>query len=131
MIKPKEIDLREADGYFKTDADLVVDRLRLDGLYNPRLMYRGFNGKRLNIMLKHGTDIPSSDMIFCCDEEKLRSTGMEETECALDYAIKQPIPALAVYDGSRLKVSQVDNRMEFIEPSKKLDALVAVFLLKK
>ncbi|MBI4152639.1 hypothetical protein HY495_02915 [Candidatus Woesearchaeota archaeon] len=128
-MRPKIIDLRKADGYAITDADLVVEQLRKDRKYTPDLMYRGFDGRRLEIMLQYGTDTPTSDEIYCGNEEELRNGGIEETECALAYALRHPVPALAIYDSSLLDRGQEKDRV-FMDPSKKLEALVAVYLLK-
>ncbi len=131
MIKPQKIDLSKADGHTVTDADLVVRRLKKDRQYTPYLLYHGFNGERLEIMLEHGTDTPDSDMIFCGNENELRESGTEATMNALAYAMDQPIPALSVYDGSKLTTGDCYQRQRFIDPTRKLDALVAVYLLQE
>lgn len=126
-IKPQKIDLSESDGDIATDADLVVRRLKSDGLYKPNLMYRGFNGEELKIMLEHGTDTPDSDMIYCSNENELREGG---NMSALRYAYYHSNPALAVYDSSKLIDSKESyQRKRFIDSQQKLDALIAVYLL--
>ena len=126
MIKPQKIDL-STDGDIATDADMVVERLKCDGLYKPDLMYRGFDGERLKIMLKHGTDTPDSDMIYCGDEAELRT--YEEMMNALVYAYMHSNPALAIYDGSKLTSGDCPEKKRFIDPQNKLDALITVYLL--
>ena len=130
MIKPKTLDLREADGYAVTDADLVIESLKKDRRYMHGLMYRGFDGRKLEILLKHGTDDPCFDSIFCCHEEDLNDCGIESTDNALIYANGKGVPALAVYDGSKLTMDDCTNKFRFVNPKNKLDALVAVYLLK-
>ena len=129
MIKPQKIDLSESEGGIVADANLVVRRLKSDGLYKPNLMYRGFNGEDLSIMLKYGTDIPDSDMIYCGDENELREG---DDMSALKYAYYHSNPALAVYDGSKLTDSEESyEKKRFIDSQQKLDALIAVYLLPK
>ena len=126
MIKPQKIDL-STDGDVATDVDIVVERLKYDGLYKPDLMYRGFDGKKLRIMLKHGTDTPNSDMIYCGDENELREG---DNMSALKYAYYHSNPALAVYDGSKLTGGEESyEKKRFIDSQQKLDALIAVYLL--
>jgi len=111
MVKPREIDLSKVDGYTSTDAEAIIERLERDGFYKPDLIFRGFNGEMLEIMLKHGTDSPDSDMIFCGDEEDLREGGSMN---ALEYAFKHSKPALAVYDGPKLTEGDCYQRKRFI-----------------
>jgi hypothetical protein len=130
MIKPQTIDLSKADGYAVTDTDLIIKRLKRDRRYKPDLMYRGFNGARLHIMLEHGTDTPDSDMIFCGNEEDLRCEGIDCGRKPLPCAFNHLKPALAVYDGSKLTIGDCCQRRRFIDPERKLNALVAVYLLQ-
>ncbi len=127
MVKAQIIDFNEADGYAVTDADLVVNKLKIDGQYSSNLFFRGLSGERLNVILEHGTDRPDSDIIFCGNEEELRESG---TMNALEYAFEYSNPALAVYDGSKLTPGDSYQSRRFIEPEKKIEALVAVYLLR-
>ena len=136
MVKPQKIDLSTNGDSIDEDANMVVERLKRDGLYKPDLMYHGFDGERyiLKIMLKHGTDTPDSDMINCGDETELRTSG---SECCNMNALEQAYrhsdlnPALAIYDASKLMGGDCVQRKRFIDPQNKLDALVAVYLLPK
>ncbi|MBS3168912.1 hypothetical protein J4210_00365 [Candidatus Woesearchaeota archaeon] len=96
-LRPKTIHLSKAEGYAVTDADLVVEQSRKDRKYTPDLLYRGFDGRKIQVILQYGTDTPTSDEIYCSDERELRNGGMEETRCALAYALRHPVPALAIY----------------------------------
>ena len=130
MAKAKALDLRKADGYAVTDADLVIASLKKDKCYMPGLMYRGFDGRKLEVLLKHGTDCPEFNNIFCCSEKDLHGCGVESTNNPLIHASDKTIPALAVYNGSKLEMDDCPDKFRFIDSKNKLDALVAVYLLK-
>lgn len=128
-MRTRILDLSKADGYAVTDADLVIEKLKQDKCYKQGLVYRGFDGRKLETMLKHGTDYPKFDTIFYCTEEDLRNCGIESTENALIYASEKAIPALAVYDGTKF-IEDNSNRLRFIDTKNKKAALVAVYLLR-
>ena len=132
MIEPQSINLREADGYVATEADLIVDKLKFDGLYKPNLLYRGFDGKKLKILLEHGTDTPNSDTIFCGDEGDLRREDSDDGMDIIYHALLHKISALVVYDGSKLTDDSLAYQQKtFTDPKNKLEALVAIYVLQK
>ena len=132
-VKRGTIDLNKADGYVLTEADIIIEKLKKDGIYKPNLIYRGFNGEMMITMLKTGADITNDDCgdeaIYADGEKSLRETP-QSSENPLSYGIESLVPALAVYNGSKLKGVQGGKMFSFKNPKKKLEALVAVYKLK-
>lgn len=92
---------------------------------NPRLLlYRGFNGEFLNIMLEHGTDTPYANFIYASPFDDLAGGG----ENPLDYAAAFDKLALACYDQRKMR-EDIGYRYFFKDPSLKLGALVGVLKL--
>ncbi len=130
MIKPKTIDLSRADGYAVTDADIVRRMLKQDGCYKKGLVFRGFDGRKLEKMLKYGTDNPNSAISYGCTEQELDDCGIDSVNNALVCAGEKAIPALAVYDSLKLNMDSYPYEFGFADPKNKLDALVAVYILR-
>jgi hypothetical protein len=129
--KTKTIDLSKTN-YTVSELDLIIGQLKRDSLHRPNLLFRGFNGQRLETILTTGTDNPKSDLTFCATESDFNDEmGESPNENPIVHASLQPIPALAVYDGSQLEeVPGVSYQYRFRNPSRRLDALVTVYLLK-
>ena len=129
MLTARKLDLSTADGYASTEADLLVGALKEAELYKINLLYRGFDGKNLDVILEHGTDDLEVEGVYCVTEQELNEGGCEGLN-PFDRAIECPIPAIAVYDGDKFYDGASELDRKFINPEDKLSALVAVYLLK-
>ena len=84
-----------------SDFDLLVKALRSDGRYRRVFLYRGFDGQNISRLLKTGRDSGRGKTIFAVSDLKHFEEGLEE----IDRVFKNP--------------------------KNKLEALVAVYKLKK
>ena len=124
----KTVDMSEADGYAVIALDIIIENLKEAGLYRPDLLYRGFNGMRIPILLKTGQDI-IGEIIYCSTEEDGREhSGTKETENPFFYAFDTKKPALAVFNPDHLLLV-TPMGYKFKNPLQKLEALVAVYTL--
>lgn len=81
--------------------DILIERLKELGIYQPNLLFRGFDGNKIKVLMQYGTDIPDDSVIFCSTEGQLVDEyGTEES--ALDFSLSQEKASLAVYDGNKL-----------------------------
>ena len=130
----EELDLSKSDTWNGQEGvrDFIIQRLKTLQLYSPNLVFRGFNGKRMEMIKKNGVDIFLNGYFFGSTEVELASeTRIEQS--AIDYALRNDIPGLAVYDGEKfLSFPQTD--CEYMYELKKgvtyKEALLAVFILK-
>ncbi|HUT22027.1 MAG TPA: hypothetical protein VMX18_01305 [Candidatus Bipolaricaulota bacterium] len=113
--------------------DILIERLKELGIYQPNLLFRGFDGNKIEVIKQHGTDIPDDTVIFCSTEGQLVDEyAMEES--ALDFSLGQEKAGLAVYDGARLfkDSSKYGSGYEY-QPKKGTsfkEALLAVLILE-
>ena len=122
------IDLGKAI-YFDDEINLILRKLRKEKLYHPRLLYRGFDGERIDVVKQFGTDIPASNVIWCSDENYFCEKYGDDRS-ALRYAQNYVNPALSIYDGNKMTRGEDDQEYNFVEGISPLDALIAVFVLK-
>ncbi len=130
MVQPISLRLFRGNDTIE-DAETVISELKNRKLYRPRLMYRGFNGNRIALVCEHGSDTPRSDLIYLGDEDDLKVSPHDYggNMNALYYAFLYKKPALAVYNGDMFIIGDCAQRQRFISPAKKIEALVAVFML--
>ncbi|MDO8555997.1 MAG: hypothetical protein Q7R96_02375 [Nanoarchaeota archaeon] len=136
MVLQRSIRLNPDSDDMLADCREFLRFVKRDGIYRPDLLYRGFNGKKLGLMLSQGTDLTRTTdefdarkQTFCSTKHQLLQiddTGLN----AMRHAIGAKIPAIAVYNGSLLTVlDEAFCLYEFNNPAKKLDALIAVYLI--
>jgi len=127
--------------YVEQKVKIIIDRLKKLGLYNPDLLYRGFSGENIQRILEYGTDSIrdeeegydeeeeyTEDVVYCSSEKDLTNEyGTEQS--AIEYALREEVPALAVYDGKKLESTPVPYEYEAKESNKLKDALIAIFNL--
>jgi len=128
MITPQIIDLNEADGYAITPFDLVKGALKKEKKYKKGLLYRGFNANNIPKLLKTGQDT-DNEVVFCAAEERIIDPCPDDSTDVFSYACNHADPALAVFD-PQFFCRCDEYAYKFKEPDKKLDALVAVYILK-
>lgn len=127
-----EVDLSE--GWDRESfRDIIIERLKELGIYGPNLLFRGFSGKKIEIIKQHGTDIPADTVIFCSTESQLVDER-SQSQSALDFALDKKKAGLAVYDGEKL-VADSDKygsgyEYRSKEGSNFKEALLAVLILK-
>ena len=128
ITRAKTLDMSKADGYVKTEFDLVKEDLERKGKYRSDLLYRGFDGTYMKTLLKTGRDTESGPL-FCATEEKM-SPNRQSGENPLDYAFTEEIPALVVYNPDCLIATNQHAYEYELKKGKELEALVSVYLLK-
>lgn len=113
--------------------DILIERLKKLNIYQTDLLFRGFDGNKIEIIKKHGTDIPKDTVIFCSTEGQLVDEyGLEES--ALDFSLEQEKSGLALYDGSQLlqDIEKYGSGYEY-KPKKGTnfkEALLAILILE-
>ena len=112
--------------------DILIERLKELAIYQPNLLFRGFDGNKIEVVKKYGTDNPNSLTIFCSKERELADEYAAE-ESALDFALDQKKAGLAVYEGDKLwQKTNVDPtyRYRAKEGTNLKEALLAVLILE-
>ena len=112
--------------------DLIIEKLKELGIYKPDLLFRGFNGKKIEVVRQNGTDTPDSPVIFCSKESELADEHAME-QSALDFALENKKAGLSVYEGDKL--SEVNTGFHSYQytakkDTKLKDALIAIFTLE-
>ena len=124
----RTLNLSIADGCAVTEADVIYDAVRKDGLGERDLLYSGLEGKKLEVLLEQGTLYPNSGYIFAAaaldGEDELI-----ETCTPLFCAGRKVAPMIAVYDKTKF-VEKDPHMHHFIDPEHKLETLLAVYMLK-
>jgi hypothetical protein len=132
----EELDLSKAEVWNGKEGirNFIIERLKTLGLYNPHLIFSGFDGKNINVAKRVGAFIKGGQFYGTNEADLASETRVGHS--ALDYAFDNDIPALAVYDRERLIGH--DENIELDENQYRLrngfhfnDALVAVFILKE
>jgi hypothetical protein len=134
MVKRGTITIGEECYDSQAIAETVIKQLKRTGMYSPEYLYRGFDGLRLEDVLKHGTDCVRGgnilNTIFACEYTDIIDYGTMHSP--LDYAFEPGLenPALAIYD--KLKLHEI-NQFEYMfnDSEHKLDALVAVYIIRE
>jgi hypothetical protein len=126
-MEVKNIDMSPADGYFATEWDVVREVLIKDGTYRGNLLYRGFDGDNIPRLLDTGLDTDAK-FLHGSTEKEITDPDNDEIENVFFYAGDFDNPALAVFDRDSLR-EDYPHAYAFRRPSRKLDALVAVYLL--
>jgi len=111
--------------------DLFVEKLKALGMYRPNLLYRGFNGERVKIIKKHGTDNPDSNTTWCSTASELSFD--DDSGNALRYALLTEKSGLAIYDGEKLEggIGPIPYLYKPKEGGNFKKALLAIFILRK
>ena len=130
-IRPITLDVTFAFGNEPDQANMILDDLRKRRLYNPHFLYHGFDAdKELENMLREGVKDKGADTFFGGTEKELFDY---DTANPLFYAFcdSHAKAGLAVYDGNFVEFGKKgDFTYGFLDPDRKLDALVAVYILK-
>ena len=124
-VKISSIDIYDSNPV--SVAEAIKDRARRDGLGDSNLLYSGLDGHRHSTIMKYGTLNPECPFIAA-------SEHVDKTE---DYAGASPIscalgnerPMVALYDKGKFRQGR-NSQFFFNEPKKKLEALLAVYLLE-
>jgi len=109
-------------------ANRINKSARRDGLGERNLLYMGFEGNKHSTLFRYGTLNPESE--FLCASEEVNGNECGNPTTPLSYALERDRPAMAIYDKSRFD-RKGPNNYRFKEPGKKLDALLAVYFLKR
>lgn len=110
----------------------IIEQLKQLGIYKPNLLFRGVDGKKINVIKQHGTDTPRKEGTFCSTEAELTD---EDTmvPSALDYATDHGA-ILAVYDGDKMQKNEhgdeVGSEYRARDEHNLKEALLAVLILK-
>ena len=121
------IDMTSAT-YLGTEVRLISRALRRLGLKPRQLLYRGFDGNKLDVMLKHGTDILDHDSTFAVPFKGLMHDG-DIDENPLMYTSLFNRMALACYDLNQMAHGDAEYDYAFKNPQSKQEALIAVLKL--
>lgn len=107
---------------------LIIERLKELGLYSPNLLFRGFDGARIEILKRTGTDEPTEGRaVSCSRENELTDLADEKTE--IEIALDHDEPGLSVYDGNKLYLEVFNTYIPKKGKTLK-EALLAIFLLR-
>lgn len=125
----KEINMQKADGYGVEEIDVIVEDLKDRNIYSSNLVYRGFNGRKLEAVLRDGSDTKGN--IFGSLESEIRDPfQISRNQNPFDFATDFEHPCLAVFDGLKLRRIGRSYEYQFVSPDDKKGALVAVYELK-
>ena len=122
-IRARTIDMSKADGQSITEFDLI--KRALGDKYRSNLLYRGFDGKRIDRVLETGRDT-ESPILFLATEEVILGNDDRSAPNPLDYAFDQKIPALSVYAPEKVAPINPHAHEYRVEDE---SSLVAVFRL--
>ena len=128
----RELDLSKADSYTITNFDLLRRALKREKKYRKDLLYRGFNGEHISKLLAEGQD-NFEEYLSCASNEEINDEFPVEDFCTFDifsYALDYENPAVAVFDSRQFHYITY-GMYEFKNPKNKLEALVAVYRLKR
>ena len=107
-----------------TKLERILKDLRRRQEYNENLLFMGFNGERIETLLKEGLPIKNND-VFMATEAEIRNPVMHTRSQIFRYAEEHFIPAVAIYSGLKMKrVCSVGYEYEFINPDNKKDSMV-------
>lgn len=140
-VSVRKISVSEADGYVKTDQDVLVEQLKEIGLFGNQYLYHAFPPARKAMVLNTGTphrqNGPRANEIDCLAADEL---GTNDDTNIFDYmasargARNFDFGVIAVYDKKSLeprKIMEGDDHpshpyYQFKDPTHKRAALVAV-----
>jgi len=127
-VKPIELRIEEGIPDSGLEIEAVLSDLKKKKLYHENLFFNGFDGNFVHVVLEHGVRYPEFDSVLAGNEDEFRD--ISDPNCALSYAYYHDKPAIAVYDGRQLIPHLDGERKVFKNPKRKLDALIAVYLLR-
>lgn len=120
------VDLFKAESWKGKEGfrDYIIKELKDNGLYKENLVFRGFDGKRIESVKKNGIDI---GVLFASNETQLYDeTGLSQS--AIDFALTHDVGAISVYDADKLINVEPYTYMPKTDSTFK-DALVAILNL--
>jgi hypothetical protein len=107
--------------------DIVVEKLKLQRLYRPDLLYRGFSSSLIERVLRYGLENPNDHFVYANPEHFLSLDPDPQWINPLTYA--RSYGALAIYRGDLLRMSCF-TCYEFPDLNTKASCLATVFLLR-
>lgn len=110
-----EIDLH---GYWDTTSrnEIFLAELKKLPFYRNHFLYSGFDLKQPKL----------GNSVFCVNENEIENTSSEGQNC-LDYALNSEVPAIAVYDPSRMDGGDSMYNYKMLSS----DALIALIKLQE
>lgn len=108
--------------------DILIERLKELGIYQPNLLFRGFDGNKIEVVKQHGSDSPNIPTVYCSKENELADEYAIE-QSALDFALGQEKAGLAVYEGIKLE-EDIRYRYRAKKGTSLKEALLAVLILE-
>jgi len=123
-VKVQILDLRGANPVFI--AESIRDHARRDGLGDSNLLYSGLDGHRHSTLIKYGTLYPESNFIYA--SEHVDKNGEYGGASPLSCALGKERGMMAIYDKGKFKQGR-DSQYHFNDPKKKLEALLAVYIM--
>ena len=128
-MKAKTLDFKSANAYNPLSyLEVVREQLKQDSLYKPGLLFRGFDARDVERLLREGQDTPGE--LFCVSESELEAAlkTADRITDAFSYAADHDRPALVVYDGSMMiRETKFVYRLSEVN---KVKPIVAVYRLK-
>lgn len=129
----ESLDLTQAETWNGMEGyrDLIINRLRELGLYSPDLIYRGYDGNKIEVVKQYGTDIPASKIIDASKEGELADESRLEQSAIKFSIMAHDVGGLSVYDSNKF-IGHVEGNpysYQLREGATFEDALVAVFEL--
>jgi hypothetical protein len=109
------------------DYDALRKCLEEAKVFSENLLYRGLYGEKVGMVERLGTDLPQYDTLMALSHNEVYINI--DTVTVFDYADTGNPSAIAVYDKSQFLPCKKLYIYPFKEPSKKIDALVAIVML--
>ena len=102
----------------------------LTGFDLSALLFRGFDGGKIETMKTFGTDWPERDFTYASPVGELYTQWPNNQHNPFTYAFSHAIRGMVVYDKSKFTPKPENNyRWKFINPNDKPGTLVALFKL--
>ena len=135
MVKKFNIDLSKISGYIEEEHDKKIKgQLIKHGFFNRNCLYSVFNSNRIKQIEETGNYRKESDSIFALTKEELIWESEFGHNSLKELSNQYPKnPAIAIYNRKQFYEDyEKGSRYEyfFINPDKKLEALIAIAFLK-